>query len=94
MKLEELKLSEEDQEKLELCMIAARMAQQMHFYMEEIQDEIDKDVLEVYISAMQVIENEMTALLELPQSDIRTGIRNGQGDLRKIKDKCILLKLV
>ena len=73
--------------KLELdeLMKLRRMVNACLFHLHAIEDSEDPEIIEVHICALEAIHGDGT---------IRTDIRNGQGDLRKIQEKCIRLGLV
>lgn len=70
-------------------------AQAILFHIETIEQSDDKEIIELSVDAIQLIENNVAeALGETERKNMRTVIRNGLGDYVRIQQKCIDLGVV
>ena len=63
-------------------------------HIKAIQEENDREVITVYIDAIQELENRASVIFRNPQKAVRKCIKIGSGDFKKIQRKCLELNLV
>lgn len=63
------------------------------FHLDSIQESDDKDDIETHIACIKEIELNSPSLIRKTRC-LRTAIRNGDGDFKKIQKKCINLGVV
>jgi len=70
------------------------LASNILYHVEAIKEENDPEVIDVLLDAIQELDTEGARVLEVKAKDIRTCIREGDGNFKEIQEKCVRLNLV